>query len=450
MTDLEVVVVCDFKPIPLVLNRDAVTQQPLITAVHSIEVEQLSVDKRLLLFDIPGQGNKTKDYCGHKKHVDVCPCCNKAHPHNYQCKNYACPVCYPFAAMQGADRAATKMFEVKEELRALGIFPGYVNHIMISLPDDRLSEFLYTRGKNKGKINFEKLREYFYKLAQIIGVSGGYLVIHAGRAKDELEYGLLAAQELYGEEYPRIWKGILGNVYDLDDWREYVKFGLHAHITGYFKIPVMEDGTKYTSHDFYNDSGGCVYKNITVESCKKEGKPVNPETFESLKAIMTYELGHHAYQKGKNAYTPFGFIKDWKKEKISTEYFYEKCEECGTEKVQISPLEYENFLKDSNSVDLENKKKVLRGKPIIRYTLRKELRDVYLQKYQKTIAEFEEKLKIKKAEEEEKIKAWLEKNREIVVVRDPPVKKPLREFVPYKVKADHITQRIACIYAVNR
>jgi hypothetical protein len=44
--------------------------------------------------------------------------------------------------------------------------PGYVNHLMISVPEERLNEFVYVKGKNKGKINFDKLRDFFYRAAE--------------------------------------------------------------------------------------------------------------------------------------------------------------------------------------------------------------------------------------------------------------------------------------------
>jgi hypothetical protein len=410
-------------------------------AEYSIEVKPSNIDERLLLFDIPGQGNKTKSYCGHVSYAEACPSCKMVHPHDYHCKNYACPVCYPFASLQGAERAASKINGVHLELREMGINPGYMNHIMISLPDDRFSDFLFTRGKNKGKLNFEKLREYFYQCAQEIGIVGGFLAIHPGRCKDEFESGLLAAQELYGEEHPRIWKGIQDNVFEFDNWREYVDFGIHVHIVGFFKM-------KETSDEFHKRTGGCTYKNITVEECRKHNKPVKPENFESMKAIITYELGHHAYRKGKHGITPFGIIKDWTKVREGTDYIYKKCGECETDLVQISTHEYENFLLDKNSVDLENKMKVLRSKPVIRYLLRAELRDGYLKKYKKGIAEDKEKSKM--IVEEEKVRVYLDNKRKGVIKEDPPVKSPVKKFMPYKVKKDYVSLRIACVYKVRK
>jgi hypothetical protein len=217
--------------------------------------------------------------------------------------------------LQGAERAAQKLVGVYSELREMGINPGYMNHIVISLAEDRFNEFIFTKGKNKGKVNFEKLREFFYDEACKIGICGGYMVIHPGRCKDEFEYGVLAAQELYGEKYPRVWSGIQNNVFDLDDWREYAEFTIHAHITGYFKM-------KETSDHFFERTGGCIYKNITVERCKLKKEPVKPENYDSLKTIIAYELGHHAYRPGKHGITPFGIIKASKKIKIGTDYYY--------------------------------------------------------------------------------------------------------------------------------
>jgi uncharacterized paraquat-inducible protein A len=75
-----------------------------------------TVDPRLLLFDIPGQGNKTKEARGNVIHVAVCPECKSVHPHDYHCKNFSCPVCYPFASLQEAERAANKTFGVLKSL----------------------------------------------------------------------------------------------------------------------------------------------------------------------------------------------------------------------------------------------------------------------------------------------------------------------------------------------
>lgn len=401
-------------------------------AENSIGVLPLEIDQRLLLFDIPGQGNKTKEGCGHVIHVGVCPDCKKVHPHDYHCKNFSCPVCYPFAALQGSDRATKKMFGVLGELRSIGINPGYVNHLVISLPDEMLEDFLFTRGKNKGKLNIEKLREYFYKCAQEIGITGGYLVIHPGRGKDEIKDALIVAQECKGDEHPRTWKGIQANVFGLEDWREYVEFGIHAHITGYFKI-------KETSDEFYKRTGGCTYKNITVEGCKVKKMPIEPENFESLKAIIAYELGHHAYRKGKHGITQFGILKAWKEVKVGTDYFYEKCDDCEAELVQISKIEYESFIVNNNSVNLENKKKILRSKPNMRYLLHEKYKDEYLQMSQNKLTE-----------DEEKVKVYLENKRKNNVNGDPPQEKVKREFVPFKIKDDYVTLRVACAYAVNR
>jgi hypothetical protein len=398
-------------------------------AEYSIGVLESTVDKRLRLFDIPGQGNKTKEGCGHVIHVSVCPECRSVHPHDYHCKNFSCPVCYPFAALQGAVRAAKKIVGVEAELRKMKINPGYVNHLMISLPDYRLHEFLYSRGINKGKVNFEKLKEFFYQAAQEIGVLGGYLVIHPGRGKNELKSAIIECLKDEGDEHPRAWKGIQANALELDDWREYVDFGVHAHITGYFKM-------KETSDQFYKRTGGCTYKNITVDSCRVNKVPVRPEDFDSLKAIITYELGHHAYREGKHGITQFGILKAWKEVREGTDYFYEKCDECDTELVRISTLEYGNFLVDKNSVILENKKKILRSKPIIRYLLHAKYKEDYLQ-----IS------KNKLTEDEQKIRDYLEQKRKIEFTEDPPVKSIEKKYVPFKVKEDYVTLRLACIYS---
>jgi hypothetical protein len=226
-------------------------------------------------------------------------------------------------------------------------------------------------------------------------------VIHSGRGKHELTGALMEAQKEEGDEHPRIWKGIQANLLELDNWREYVEFGIHAHITGFFKM-------KETSDHFYERTG-CVYKNITVERCIKNKIPIKPEDFDSLKTIIAYELGHHAFRQGKHGITQFGILKDWKEENEGTDYFYEKCGDCETELVRISNSEYVNFLIDTDSVFLKNKKKILRSKLIIRYLLRAEYKEQYLLMSQN-------KVKV----DEEKVKLYMENKRKVAVTDDPP------------------------------
>lgn len=280
-----------------------------------------------LNWKIPGLGEQTKEKCGCITGAHVCPSGLGAHPVKYQayhCKNFNCPVCFPWAAAQAARRSSDRLFGGVQAYKKISKPRAPVNHIEISVPPEQYDNFEWKEGKAQA-----------IEYAQKIGVSGGYIIPHPGRVHEHLKRPILKALKTTGYDKSGYWDGVRRDVLGLGSVQAYLKMGPHFHILGYFRIPKKADGSRYTSEDFEKETGW-TYKNITVARAKKTCSRIKPETKDSSRGITSYLLTHHLLQRNKDAVTYFGDIsynKLGKRE--SKEKVYNKCPECGEQLYKV-------------------------------------------------------------------------------------------------------------------
>lgn len=343
----------------------------LYPAIHSSTPFQYRVEWR-----IPGLGEK-KAKCGSVIGAHVCPTGLGSHPSQllaYHCKNFNCPVCYPYAAAQAGHRIADRLFGGLQAYRKLGRRMGYLNHIEISVPQNELEYALFDWKAYKAKTT--------EKYTKLIGLSGGVIIPHPGRVKLHLQALIIEAMRNAGLERLRYWDGVHMDILKLGSFDAYLDWGPHFHVVGYFKLPVKEDGSKYTSDDFYNDTGGWTYKNITVERALRAGKRVKPENKKSCVGILTYLLTHHLVERGKTGYTYFGDIAYNKVGFDETEdYEYVKCPVCAEQMLKVYSQDIDGAL--SGEIKLE------RGVNAVTSKYKKKIRHYYV--IQPTLSNFAKK-----------------------------------------------------------
>jgi hypothetical protein len=267
---------------------------------------------KVLAYLIPGKGKKTKDHCNTVTGVNYCPNGHTVEPISYHCKNWNCPECFPWAASQAARRAADRLTGVQMAWSGIGKPQGPLNHIELSVPPELYEKF-----------DLKKFKAKAIDYAKRIGISGGALIFHPFRIKDELKGPIREALKALLDDYPTHWKGVHKNVLGLTNWREYIEFGPHFHFLGYFKL-------KERSDSFYEKTGW-TYKNISYAKRKR------PEDSDSVYRIMRYLLTHHHVEQGKQSVTYFGTCSYNKIEKTtSREKEYLKCPVCLEQMYRIA------------------------------------------------------------------------------------------------------------------
>jgi len=290
---------------------------------------------------IPGLGQQTKAKCGTVIGAHVCPTGLGGHPSQllgYHCKNFNCPVCYPWAAMQGAHRAADRIFGGLKAYGKIGRRLGYRNHIEISVPPSEYDLFDWKSYKDKA-----------IAFAQKIGFSGGVIVAHPARVNKDLKVLIIEAMKANGIERLRYWDGVRKDILGLGSFEAYLDWGPHFHIIGYFKVPKYRDKNGhikcYTSEQFFEDTDGWTYKNITVERAKRDGYPVKQETFKSVYGILNYLLTHHLVEPNKSGVTYFGDIA-YNKVGFTEEesYSYIKCPVCQEQMFKVYAQDIDGVL----------------------------------------------------------------------------------------------------------
>jgi len=267
----------------------------------------------LLNYLIPGLGTKTNNKCNTIVGADYCPNGHTLQPIAYHCKNWNCPECFPWAASRAARRVSDRLDGVLMAWDSIGKRPGNINHIELSVPPEEYGNFDPKKYKPKA-----------IRYAKQIGVSGGVIIFHPGRVKDQYKAPIMQAFKVLGEKNPRYWKGVQKNILGLKSWCEYLDFGPHYHILGYFTLLERSD-------KFYQRTHGWTYKNISYS--KRKG----PEDKDSVYSIARYLLTHHSIESGKQGYAYFGIASNNKVLKTTTrETEYLKCPECLEQMYRIA------------------------------------------------------------------------------------------------------------------
>jgi hypothetical protein len=221
----------------------------------------------------PGFG-EPKDTCGKFKSVIACP----NHPNGfkvlqYGCYRAECPVCYQRSCWRDAERITNR---IVQWAKLTGAWRSW-KHIILSPPQEWAKELIQTPE------GYDKLFHEAIKLLKKYGITAGLIIIH-----------------------PKRKTGDKASI----EWRD----GIHFHIYGY--------GFLLKSDEFYEKSGGWVYKN--------KGRA------RRLKGLIFYLLTHRGLMVDrdrnviKKSVRWFGDLalnrmKGYKECEVRTV----KCKECG-------------------------------------------------------------------------------------------------------------------------
>jgi len=239
-------------------------------------------------YNLPGFGNQTSQKCNVANFVEYCPDCHHTDVHHYHCCKWECPICYPWTASKRARESANRLCGVYEAWKNHGVDLGYINQIVISVPESEYADF-----------DEKKYAKRMRKEAKKIGLSGGLAVFHPYRVLDEIEEVLRIVMQEKGIEGGN-WVGIHQNILRfgylngrlIDTWLDYVEFAPHWHIIGFFKLKEKSDA-------FYERTGW-TYKNVSME---KYHEPLNKD---GVRGTLRYLCTHHRIEKGKQSVTYFG------------------------------------------------------------------------------------------------------------------------------------------------
>jgi Zn finger protein HypA/HybF involved in hydrogenase expression len=271
-------------------------------------------------FFIPGSAEKTNEYCNTITSADYCHTCHKVEPKHYHCKNFSCPECYPWAASRAARRAADRLKGCFFAWNEYGVKPGYFNHIELSVPPVLYSEF-----------DTNKFKAMAVKYAKRIGLTGGIVIFHPYRIKEEYQRSIQQALSILisegkierGERKIGSWEGIHKNVLNLSSWKDYVRFSPHYHFVGYFR---MEEKS-----NIFCRATAWTYTNISMKKRKGE------EDEAATRRIISYLLTHHSVVTGKQNYTYFGLASYNKVTKVTRrERKYKQCPRCESDMYKIA------------------------------------------------------------------------------------------------------------------
>lgn len=274
-------------------------------------------------FNLPGFGSKTKAECNTVTYADHCPDCHETDPKYYHCFNWQCPECLHWTAARAGRRAAERIIGSHAALCDTGVYPGHVNHVVLSVPACEYDGF-----------DEEVMKSKAVEYAKQIGLSGGAIVFHPYRLKERIKKRIrrvMKAQCLEGGDWDAVHVNLLG----FNSWRRYVKFSPHYHIVGSFKL-------KEKSNDFVRRTGW-VYSNISMK------KRHRAEGYEDVRRILTYVLTHHATAPRRHNVTYFG---DFSYSKINTKTWKEidlkKCPNCSAQMYRV-PVWSEKTVKEIRS-----------------------------------------------------------------------------------------------------
>lgn len=158
-----------------------------------------------------------------------------------------------------------------------------VRHVILSAPPGLI---------NINVMKYEKIKEIGKKFALKVGITGGVMIFHPWRIKDELK-PLLAARckgvsKLNQEQRDKkFWQLVREDVLKMGDWRRYTVYGPHFHIIGF--------GYTEKSSDVYARDGWIV-KNVRNVSTHRFFKDTEIE--DDIVAMVAYVLSHAMIEKG--------------------------------------------------------------------------------------------------------------------------------------------------------
>lgn len=296
------------------MSEDMSETYPAISTSTNVWKES---DYSLLEYELPGFGVKHSDRCNEPSFIEYCPDCRHTDIHSYHCNRWDCPVCYPWTANKRARETSNRLWGVLKAWQAAGTDVGFFNHLMMSVPPSEYANF-------DEKKSAKKVRKYLKE----IGVSGGALIFHPFRIKDDIE-DIFRQERQAGALKVSNWIAVHHNCLKgpfmdgyIETWRDYIEFAPHWHIVGYFKL-------KERSDHFYERTGW-TYKNISWERYHEALDK------DSARRTIAYLCTHHRYQKGRQSVTYFGVAAPNKVTcEITKEMKVAKCPECSQDIKQM-------------------------------------------------------------------------------------------------------------------
>ena len=166
-----------------------------------------------------------------------------------------------------------------------------VRHIILSAPPGLID--IDTQ-------NYDMIKEAGARFALRVGITGGVIVFHPWRIRDELKPLLYAkckgAAKLSEEERDkRFWQACREDVLRLGDWKKYTKYGPHFHVVGFGYV----ENTK----EVYARDGWIVK---VVRNVSTGRRFTGTEIEDQIVSLVAYVLSHAMIEKGKKTPKWFG------------------------------------------------------------------------------------------------------------------------------------------------
>lgn len=278
---------------------------------------------------VPGTGKTKDEECGMFTAIAVCSS-NPEHekrPIQKSCNRLECPVCYTRTLTRNAEAVAGRVNGYREALAGQQTLEGKVAKMArpprsgtLSSPQsvvnavyDRTMKALRKKhpegftSQDVQLVFMEKFRYEVYKAMELLGIDGAAVIIHFDRITDQ-------GKELFHEEAPDkpIWQWLITK----PNWRDLIYFSPHVHLLYY--------GTSMPTKDFYEASGGWVFKMI------READQVEKAAY--------YYLSHAPVIHGRLSVTYWGCLSPRKLKAIDEHVVKEEvlCETCGAVLVYAS------------------------------------------------------------------------------------------------------------------
>lgn len=212
------------------------------------------------------------------------------------CDRVECPVCWTFWAKKQAKRLADKLrgyvADVWEHLEGFEWHKENaqnIRHWAFSPPENLITP----------EMSYDKIKEIGKRFVLESGVTGGVLVFHPWRIREELTLRLILSQKIVRlsneEKEKKFWQCARDDVLGLGDWRDYCYWSPHYHVIGF--------GYVENARELHNRTGW-VYKHIRDIPVLKIRTPEGVD--DAIAQVCFYILSHAAYQWLKKIPVWFG------------------------------------------------------------------------------------------------------------------------------------------------
>lgn len=166
-----------------------------------------------------------------------------------------------------------------------------VRHIILSAPQELI---------DITTMEYDTIKEIGARFALRVGITGGVIVFHPWRIRDELKPMLAlkckGLSKMNTEERDKkFWQLVREDVLHLGDWTRYTKYGPHFHVIGFGYV----ENTK----EVYNRDGWVVKVVRNVSTVRGF---TGTEIEDPIVSLVAYVLSHAMIEKGKKTPKWFG------------------------------------------------------------------------------------------------------------------------------------------------